>query len=85
MQFHNLEVETTISARSEMVVFLFPETLQFPQFGSDNILGSSEKSRRFQVLETPKITPKPIRYRPTKYRKIHQERRKALCRECLKK
>ena len=67
MQFHNLEAETTISARSEMVVFLFPETLQFPQFGLGNIPGPPEKLRRFQVQKTQKITQKPFRNRPSKY------------------
>ena len=33
MQFHNLEVETTISARSEMVVFCFPKRYSFRNSG----------------------------------------------------
>lgn len=53
----SLEAKTTISAVAEMVVFCYPETLQFRQIRVDGISGPLEKYRRFRVRKMPKITP----------------------------
>lgn len=62
-----MEAEATISAYVEMVVFCFPETLQFPDMKKDSIPELPQKLCRTERLKSPEFAPDHYRRKENAY------------------